>query len=302
MVVTTGIFDVMTSREVRFFQEIARKGPVTVGLFDDELARQLSGVPPKFPLAERTYYLQSLRYVDRVIPVSDPGDVAYEGGFPGVGGDVAHEGGDPGGVKGSSKRAGNDLADALHQQPPALWAHYEKEPGTERMARHAADVAASFEVISPSQLDGFPDHSPAPSTPGRNRVVVTGCYDWFHTGHIRFFEEASAYGELCVIAGNDKNVSSLKGPDHPMFGEQERRYLTGAVRFVHRSLVSSGMGWLDAVQEIDLIDPRVYVVNEDGDRPEKRAFCQQRGIEYVVLERKPRPGLTPRSSTQLRGY
>jgi hypothetical protein len=44
------------------------------------------------------------------------------------------------------------------------------------------------------------------------------------------------------------------------------------------------------------------VVNEDGDQPEKRAFCRARGIEYVVLERKPKDGLPGRQSTDLRGY
>jgi hypothetical protein len=46
----------------------------------------------------------------------------------------------------------------------------------------------------------------------------------------------------------------------------------------------------------------VYVVNEDGDQPEKREFCRAHGLEYVVLERRPHPGLPRRTSTDLRGY
>jgi len=59
---------------------------------------------------------------------------------------------------------------------------------------------------------------------------------------------------------------------------------------------------MDVVPEIDLLKPDFYVVNEDGDRPEKREFCAARKIEYVVLRRAPAPGLPRRDSTSLRGY
>ena len=75
----------------------------------------------------------------------------------------------------------------------------------------------------------------------------------------------------------------LKGPGHPLQREDERRYMVGAVRSVHQCLVSSGSGWMDAEPEIAEIGPTHYVVNEDGDQPEKREFCRAHGIEYVVL-------------------
>lgn len=75
-----------------------------------------------------------------------------------------------------------------------------------------------------------------------------------------------------------------------------------SVRSVHRCLISSGHGWMDAEPEIAAIAPQVYVVNEDGDRPEKREFCKAHGLEYVVLQRKPHRDLPRRTSTELRGY
>jgi hypothetical protein len=46
--------------------------------------------------------------------------------------------------------------------------------------------------------------------------------------------------------------------------------------------------------------PDYFVVNVDGDTPEKRQLCQELGIECVVLERKPYTGLAERSTTALR--
>ena len=40
----------------------------------------------------------------------------------------------------------------------------------------------------------------------------------------------------------------------------------------------------------------------DGDRGGKREYCAQHGIEYLVLQRRPAPGLPGRSSTVLRGF
>jgi cytidyltransferase-like protein len=137
---------------------------------------------------------------------------------------------------------------------------------------------------------------------GRKKVVVTGCYDWFHSGHVRFFEEVSVYGDLHVIVGHDANIRLLKGEGHPLLSQDERRYLVGSIRFVTRALISSGEGWLDADPEIRQIQPDIYAVNEDGDKGGKREYCAQLGIEYLVLQRTPAPGLPKRSSTDLRGF
>ncbi len=132
-------------------------------------------------------------------------------------------------------------------------------------------------------------------------MVVTGCFDWLHTGHIRFFEEASALGDLYVCVGSDANVHFLKGKGHPFFSQDDRRYMVQSVRTVRQALITSGQGWMDAEPEIARIRPDYYVVNEDGDNEVKQAFCRQHGIEYVVLRRLPRPGLPPRESSALRG-
>lgn len=162
-------------------------------------------------------------------------------------------------------------------------------------------------LLDPESLDlgGFPYEAPppdAPRAPGIKRVVVTGCFDYFHSGHMRFFEEASEFGELNVVIGSDANLRLLKGEGHPLFPQGIRRFVVGSCKAVARCLVSTGSGWLDAEPEIRALGAERYLVNEDGDKAEKRAFCEERGIEYIVLERIPKPGLPKRSSTDLRGF
>jgi cytidyltransferase-like protein len=131
---------------------------------------------------------------------------------------------------------------------------------------------------------------------------VTGCYDWVHSGHVRFFEEVSAYGDLYVVLGHDANLRLLKGPGHPLFPQDERRYVVGSIRYVTQALVATGHGWLDAEPEIQRLKPHIYAVNEDGDKGGKREYCAKAGLEYLVLKRTPAPGLPARTSTDLRGF
>jgi cytidyltransferase-like protein len=123
-----------------------------------------------------------------------------------------------------------------------------------------------------------------------------------HSGHVRFFEEVSKLGELYVVVGNDENLRLLKGEGHPLYSQEVRRYQAASVRHVKEALIATGKGWLDAEPEIRTVRPDIYAVNGDGDKAEKREFCRANGIQYVVLHRAPRPGLQPRTSTDLRGF
>ncbi len=65
-IVVSGIFDDPRSASIRFLQEAARLGPLHLMLWSDAAAESLVGRAPKFPAAERRYFLESVRYVDRV--------------------------------------------------------------------------------------------------------------------------------------------------------------------------------------------------------------------------------------------
>ena len=268
-VVVSGGFDDIKLRDLRFLEEAAKLGELTVLLWTDGTVQQVAGKPPKFPLAEREYFLNAVRYVGRVVEL---------GGQP--------------------------LLDSLPEIPglrPQIWADVpaSANPAREKFCR---GKNIGYRVFTPEELKGFPEPPPMPSTPGKKKVVATGCYDWFHSGHVRFTEEASAYGDLYVCLGNDANVRLLKGEGHPLLSQEERRYVVGSIKFVKQALITSGSGWVDADPEIRRLKPDIYVVNEDGDKGGKREYCAEMGMEYLVLKRTPAPGLPKRSSTDLRGF
>ncbi|MCC7206822.1 MAG: adenylyltransferase/cytidyltransferase family protein [Anaerolineae bacterium] len=264
-VIVSGAFDDVQARQMRFLQEAARLGPVHALLWTDEMVERRTGKPPRFPLAEREYVLGAVRFVDRVA-VDESG-------------------------------AAERLLDMGGQALAVL----AEDDAPDRRAWCAARGVA-YHVIPDSALDGFPELPVGMGTPGRKKAIVTGCYDYLHSGHVRFFEEVAALGDLYVVVGHDANVRLLKGERHPLFPEAQRRYMASSIRHVTGALISTGHGWMDAAPEIDRLRPDLYVVNEDGDKPEKREFCAAHGLEYVVLKRAPRDGLPRRESTALRGF
>ena len=131
------------------------------------------------------------------------------------------------------------------------------------------------------------------------KVFVSGCYDMLHSGHVRFFEEASRHGELYVGLGSDANIARLKNRA-TVNSDAERLYMVKAVRYVKDAWINSGMGKMDFVKEVEALKPDIFFVNEDGVSDEKRRFCAERGIELVVAARTPAEGLPARSTTAIR--
>jgi len=266
-------FDDLRSRHVRLLEEAARLGPVHVLLLSDRLVHEVAGGPPKFPQEERRNFVQSVRFVTRL--------------------SLLEQWDDPG------------VLPALAGSQAKTWVVDSRD---DRPARRAfcATHGLTHVMLPDDRLTGFPTAAqPAVADAGsgrRKKVLVTGCYDWLHSGHVRFFEEVAEFGDVFVVLGHDANIQLLKGPGHPLFGQEERRYMVGAIRYVHEALIATGHGWLDAEPEICEIQPDIYAVNEDGDRPEKRDYCLAHGIDYRVLVRLPKAGLRQRQSTTLRGF
>ena len=131
------------------------------------------------------------------------------------------------------------------------------------------------------------------------KVFVSGCYDLLHSGHIAFFNEAATYGDLYVALGSDKTVYDLKGRT-PVNTEDERLYMVKSVKCVKEAFISQGSGMLDFLAEFTAVQPDLFIVNEDGNTPDKQQLCEEFGVEYVILHREPHTGLTARSTTALR--
>lgn len=131
------------------------------------------------------------------------------------------------------------------------------------------------------------------------KVFVSGCYDLLHSGHVEFFRQAAEYGDLYVGIGSDATILHYKG-HRTMFDERERLFMVKSIRYVKDAYINAGSGIMDFVHTVDSLRPDILVVNEDGATEEKRRFCEERGMEYIVLKRDPHEGLEAHSSTAIK--
>jgi rfaE bifunctional protein nucleotidyltransferase chain/domain len=108
-------------------------------------------------------------------------------------------------------------------------------------------------------------------------VLVNGCFDLLHPGHIFFLKQASGLGtQLWVALNGDTSVQELKGPKRPILSEAFRAYSLAALDCV------TGIFLFQSVRlnhEIEAFQPDVYAKAGDYtldslDRKEKHALGQ----------------------------
>ena len=134
---------------------------------------------------------------------------------------------------------------------------------------------------------------------GKPKVFVSGCYDLLHSGHVEFFRQAAEYGDLYVGIGSDETILHYKG-HRTLWNEQDRLFMVKSIRYVKDAYINAGSGIMDFIPTVDKLKPQILVVNEDGASEVKRKFCEERGMEYIVLKRDPHEGLEAHSSTAIK--
>ena len=179
-VVVEASLDNLRSDDVRFLEEAAAHGPLRVRVPSDELVAQRTGAAPVFPAAERLFLAESLRWVEHAEIVD------------------------------AALARAPDALDAVAVAGASIAVREEDQDPAVRAAADAAGVP--YRVITRAARAGFPVPDPAPPPPGTPRVVVTGCYDWLHSGHIRFFMDAAASARCTPSSAATGTSSSSRAP------------------------------------------------------------------------------------------
>ena len=60
------------------------------------------------------------------------------------------------------------------------------------------------------------------------KVFVSGCYDMLHSGHMTFFEEATAYGDLNLGRGSNRTIDEVKARK-TINSDAERLYMVSVL-------------------------------------------------------------------------
>lgn len=122
-------------------------------------------------------------------------------------------------------------------------------------------------------------------------VFCSGVFDLTHAGHVLFFEDCKALGDILVVAlGGDKSVKNYKGISRPIINEHMRVKLISSLKPVDfcfiSTVVQKGNPMYDLENMIKKLKPDIYAINEDAfDIPAREELTTRLGIKLSILKR-----------------
>lgn len=114
--------------------------------------------------------------------------------------------------------------------------------------------------------------------------MVFGAFDGFHPGHLDYFKQARAYGDVLVVSvGTDKNVERIKGK-RPLFNQDERLELVSSCRLVDEAIVGAET---DFYQHIKSVQPSVICLGYDqwAREDDLRVELKKVGLNHIEVYR-----------------
>ena len=117
-------------------------------------------------------------------------------------------------------------------------------------------------------------------------VLVGGCFDILHFGHISFLTQAKALGDTLVVAlESDDNVRKSKGPLRPIHSQENRKTMLETLSCVDEVIPLPEMhGDQDYVDFVTHLKPSIIAITQgDPITDKKKKQAETIGAEFVVI-------------------
>lgn len=119
-------------------------------------------------------------------------------------------------------------------------------------------------------------------------VFVSGVFDILHVGHLKFLEQAKAYGDVLIVGINDDKFARTKGNGRPIQSEYDRATLVAGfecVSCVHIYDIQKN----DALDILSFVRPDVFIMSTTSNRkPNERKhhkdLVEKLGGRVVVFD------------------
>ena len=118
------------------------------------------------------------------------------------------------------------------------------------------------------------------------KVLVGGCFDFIHYGHISFLKQAKAHGDVLGVAlESDENGRRVKGDTRPIHTQQERKEMLESLSFVNEVIELPPMNSdADYFELIKRLRPTIIAVTQgDPILDKKREQAAIVGASLVII-------------------
>lgn len=117
-------------------------------------------------------------------------------------------------------------------------------------------------------------------------VLVGGCFDLIHFGHISFLKQAKKHGNYLIVAlESDENVRYMKGDARPIHTQQQRKEMLESLSLVDEVIPLPPMtSDADYFAFVNRIHPAVIAITHgDPIKEKKQKQADQIGAELVEI-------------------
>ena len=118
------------------------------------------------------------------------------------------------------------------------------------------------------------------------KVLVGGCFDLLHFGHIHFLKLAKQQGDYLIIAlESDESVRRMKGDNRPIHTQAQRKKMLEALQFVDEVRNLPTMKTDEDYNNLVLeIKPAVIAITEgDTILEKKQKQADSVGAELIII-------------------
>lgn len=84
------------------------------------------------------------------------------------------------------------------------------------------------------------------------KILLNGCFDLLHPGHIQLFEHCKLYPNryVKVLIDSDNRIKDHKGPNRPIIAQNDRAYMIKNLKYVDEVVIfDNDAELLDLVKE-----------------------------------------------------
>ncbi len=118
------------------------------------------------------------------------------------------------------------------------------------------------------------------------KVLVGGCFDLLHFGHIQFLASAKKLGDRLIVAlESDENVRRMKGNARPIHTQAQRQTMLESLSVVDEVIPLTPLKTdADYAALVTGVHPAVIAVTEgDSMETKKRAHAMLVGAEVIII-------------------
>mgnify|MGYP001559626885 CR=1 FL=1 len=120
------------------------------------------------------------------------------------------------------------------------------------------------------------------------KILIGGCFDILHIGHIKFLKKARSFGDyLIVLLESDANIKKLKGNSRPFHSQKERKEILLSLKFVDKIIILPDIvdnTFYDNL--IKKIKPNIIAITEDDPIKNKKLIqAKSIGAKLKVVKK-----------------